>query len=229
MYETGAELMLYWANTFKVQSKTSRVKANNTENFESCKQPRRNQKQKSMFLQQFSFSKVTPQLALLNLDTSPWNSMKVDLQYLSTSRENSVLFIPHSNTNMSCIICKPLFLCTQQIYMLLVFSISATGSIWIHNASHDQVVFENFYKSKNGVWTLWPLLSIHLNKDGLTIKVSHCLKIASSLNWKKPEDTHFQKWKYNWHCFVPLLAISSERPMDNNHEKRNITIEGKVS
>lgn len=36
----------------------------------------------------------------------------------------------------------------------------------------------------NWVWILWPP-SAHLNRDDLMIKVSHCLKIAGSLNWKK--------------------------------------------
>lgn len=33
----------------------------------------------------------------------------------------------------------------------------------------------------NGVW----ILSVHLNRNDLMIKISHCLKIAGSLNWKK--------------------------------------------
>lgn len=59
----------------------------------------------------------------------------------------------------------------------------------------------------NGVW----ILSVHLNRNDLMIKISHCLKIAGSLNWKK-QNIHFQNCKYNWHYFVPLLAISLERP-----------------
>lgn len=78
----------------------------------------------------------------------------------------------------------------------------------------------------NRVWILWPL-SVHLNRNDLMIIVSHSLKIAGSLNWKK-QNIPFWNCKQNWRCFVPLLAISLERPT-NNYEKRNITSEGNVS
>lgn len=107
-----------------------------------------------------------------------------------------MLSILHNNTNMSPIICKPLFLCIQQIYMLLVFC-------WKCYRKHLNTQClpwpRNFWKllpeSKKGVWILWAL-GIHLHRDDVMMKAAHCLKITGSFNWKQ-----------NWRHILPKLEV----------------------
>lgn len=170
--------MFHWPSTFKVQSNSQELKQATVRilNFASSQEGTESRKLISPAIQpqQSSFSGSTYESGHISgkLDYNTW-ALPEKSQCCSSLI--ITLTCPGSSVTTS-------FLHTAHLHAL-GFSRSAPGSISIHRASQDQVVLDNYLKLQME----YGPLSVHLNRNDLMSEVSHCLKIAGSLNWKKPE------------------------------------------
>lgn len=171
--------MLHWPNTFKVQSNSQELKQATVRilNFASSQEGTESRKLISPAIQplQSSFSAGTYE--------SGHNSGKLDYNTWALPEKS-------------------------QCYSSLIITLTCPGSsvttsslhtAHLHALGFFQKCSRNHFNTQclpqpssswqllqitNRVWILWPL-SVHLNRNDLMIKVSHCLKIAGRLNWKK--------------------------------------------
>lgn len=179
--------MLHWPNTFKVQSNSQELKQATVRilNFASNQEGTESRKLISPAIQpqQSSFSASTYESGHISgkLDYNTWalpeksqccSSLIIILTCPGSSVTTSSLHTAHLHALGFFQKCSRKHFNTQ--------CLPGPSSSW------------QLLEITNGVQILW-LVSVHLNRDDLIIKVSHGLKIAGSLNWKK-QNIHF--WNY---------------------------------